>query len=344
MPSLHHRSIAIKNITTAMLMLLLTTLCPKRCRGLQIFRSSKIGRTSQHHHYGDIRSVTSSSLRHGISTVVTACSPHSNHRGCQRISKYPHHKASLIKLYSQNNSSPSDDDVTTTRAIEKAATSSFLKQHLAQLEYDGKLCSEEVTSINDSLLNLLQDETAFHHHNTAVSNVTHVLQTSIELFMAQKESRLGLNTRPIENVGGYVRAIVRNQLNKSSNSVGQHRVDVDAAKQQGHHVGGRSNQFDGALNQQQKQQPQQVQHQEQQPNISSKNDNQSIHTLLQPFIQRSQLNQNELNESCLQTLSQTSIDMAQYALEAYVRQKQRRLAKDMAPILDPSSYVLKILR
>ena len=218
MPSLHRRSTPIDSIViTAMLLMLMTTVCrPKRCHGLQI------GRTLHHrqHHYGGIvRSVTSSSLCHGISAPYV---PHSHPRGGRRISKYSH-KSSLIKLYSQtnnNNSSPHhdpnnviDDDATTTttttRPIETAAISSFLKQHLAQLEYDGKLLPEEVSSINDSLQNLLhQDDdeiTSFHNHknnNRTVSNVTHVIQTSIELFIAQRESRGRMKIRPIENVGG----------------------------------------------------------------------------------------------------------------------------------------------
>jgi hypothetical protein len=44
------------------------------------------------------------------------------------------------------------------------------------------------------------------------------------------------------------------------------------------------------------------------------------------------------------SLSQTSATTAQYVLEAYVRQKQRRLKNGMKSILDPSSYVLTILR
>ena len=370
MPSLHRRSTPIDSIIiTAMLFMLLTTVCrPKRCHGLQIFRPLH---HRQHHHYGGIvRSVTSSSLRYGISTPYL---PHSHHRGGRRISKYSH-KSSLINLYSQtnnNNSSPHhdpnnviDDDAattttTTTRPIETAAISSFLKQHLAQLEYDGKLLSEEVSSINDSLQNLLvlnQDDdeiTSFHYHNNnrTVSNVTHVIQTSIELFIAQRESRWRMKIRPIENVGGYVRTIVRNELSKStSSSSGQYFVDA-MEQPPGHRVGddgGDGHQFvvvDTIQQPQQWEQPQQVQQQQEhhQPKNSSKHDNPSIHTLLQPFIQRSQINQHELNESCLQTLNQTSTDMVQYALEAYVRQKQRRLVKGMVPILDPSSYVLKIL-
>eukprot|EP00986_Skeletonema_menzelii_P020899 scaffold32641_cov160-Skeletonema_menzelii.AAC.1 len=149
-----------------------------------------------------------------------------------------------------------------------------------------------------------------------------------------------MKIRPIENVGGYVRTIVRNELSKStssSSSSGQYFVDA-MEQPPGHRVGdgGDGHQFvvvDATRQQQQWEQPQQVQQQQEhhQPKNSSKHDNPSpsIHTLLQPFIQRGQINQHELNESCLQTLNQTSTDMVQYALEAYVRQKQRRLVKGM---------------
>lgn len=293
MPSLHCHRIAC-NLTITML--LLTTLCPKRCRGLQNIFSSTTRRTSRH--YGGRRFVSS---QRRLSTALPLLSNDHYYR-----SKYPH-RATLTKLYSTNS-----DDVATLRSIEKAA-SSFLKQHLAQLEYDGKLTSNEATSVASCLQVLLEGETTLD--NIAMSNFTNVVQTSIESYLTQKESRRRLNSRPIENVGGYVRTIVRNQL---ANSRSSHRID--------------------AINNDKKQQQQQ-----QQPK-SSNNTCENIHPLLQPFIQRNQINQNELNESCLRTLSQTSNDVAQYALEAYVRQKQRRLEKDMAQISDPSLYVLKILR
>jgi len=313
MPSSLHRRriIAVILIIT----MLLTTLCPKRCHGLQFFHPSTKRLLTHHHRHHRGRlvplqrqgAIINSSCRRGISSLLSNDYSLNCHLGGRCISKYPP-RAIITKLYSNNNSS---NDVTTNHTIGKAA-SSFLKQHLAQLEYDGKLSTDEVTSITDSLMMLLEDETALN--NTTVANFASVLQTSIELFMAQKESRIRANARAIENVGGYVRAIVRNQLDSSNNSVGNNH-GVDSAKQQ----------------------------QQQQPNDTS-NGNGSIHTLLESFIQSGQMNQNELNEPCLLTLSQTSTDMAQYALEAYIRQKQRRVAKDMAPILDPSSYVLKILR
>lgn len=86
------------------------------------------------------------------------------------------------------------------------------------------------------------------------------------------------------------------------------------------------------------------------PSSPSNNDNNSnnescnIQSILQPFIQANQITSQELNKQCIVTLSQTSATTAQYVLEAYVRQKQRRVKNGMKSILDPSSYVLTILR
>ena len=389
MPSLYHRRIAINIRLFVMLLLLLTTRC---CHGLQSFRPSKIiiGRTSNHHHHV-IRSVTSSSICQGIfpatalSLSLNNCnSPQCYLHGGRRISKSPYYRASLTKLYSQtNNSSPrnnskdDDKDAISTHETETAAASSFLKQHLAQLEYDGKLQSKEAASINDSLLNLLHEEetttttaAAFQNRNqinnnnmasSSVSNITQIFQTSIELFLTQTKSRQRLNSqRPIiENAGGYVRMIVRNQLSKKmmmSGSGGttddgggsgqQYRLDVVKEQQQQQ---GSNHQFvDDTIQQQQRQEQvegRQTQQQAKQPqHDSTNNDNTNIQTILQSFLHSNQIQPNELNDSCLETLNQTSPNMVQYALEAYVHQKERRLRKGMTPILDPSSYVLKILR
>jgi len=77
---------------------------------------------------------------------------------------------------------------------------------------------------------------------------------------------------------------------------------------------------------------------------STNNESCNIQSILQPFIQNDQITSQELNKQCIVSLSQTSATTAQYVLEAYVRQKQRRLKNGMKSILDPSSYVLTILR
>ena len=79
-------------------------------------------------------------------------------------------------------------------------------------------------------------------------------------------------------------------------------------------------------------------------NDSTNNESCNIQSILQPFIQNNQITSQELNKQCIVSLSQTSATTAQYVLEAYVQQKQRRVKNGMKSILDPSSYVLTILR
>lgn len=309
------------------IIMLLTTLCPpKRCHSLQIFLPSSTRRWLGNQNGRRLSSSTTATIakptqrQHGPLLNDYSLNYHWGGGRYYCVTRNPHHRATTIKLYSSNSPTEhhnveSNDNVTTNH-IGKAA-SSFLRKHVSQLEYDGKLSTEEATSIIDTITDskILEDETAAAALNDA-ANFSTMLQTSIELFIAQKESRLKSNTRPIANVGGYVRTIIRNQLDKSLSSA----VVIDKTTQQ------------------QQQQP---------PPQSNSNGNESnIHTLLQTFIDKGEINATELDESCILSLSQTttSTETAQTALEAYVRQKQRRVVKDMTPILDPSSYVLKILR
>jgi hypothetical protein len=268
-----------------------------------------------------------------------------------RCSWNNHLHKTAIKLYSNN--SPTDDkhhesssnnynnggNIASGNDILRKTASSFLKKHLSQLEYDGKLSTNEVKSITDALLEFNNDNSLFLIHNNG-SNATDfctILQSSIDLYMVQKESRLKWNIRPIiiANVGGYVRTIIRSQLDRYSNnndsSNNNNNRIIDTVKQTQH------------------------QWQQEQLQNSSNSNEESIPTttttttttntaLLQSFIQKGLIDKNELNASCLSTLHHASTEMVQYALEAYVRQKQRRIVKGMTPILDPSSYVLKILR
>lgn len=195
------------------------------------------------------------------------------------------------------------------------AAASIVKHYLSQLEYDGKVSAEEATSISDALLfsNPVILDNSNKNDNDAQHNInffSRVLQTSIESYMVQKESRRKSGSSPIQNVGGYVQTIVRNQL------LGMKGV-LHANQQL---------------------------HQQQQQNNLPQIDDKSIHSILQSSIQKGYIHQNELDESCIQALNQTSTAIAQYALEGYIRQKKRRLVKNLKPILDPSSYVLKILR
>lgn len=65
---------------------------------------------------------------------------------------------------------------------------------------------------------------------------------------------------------------------------------------------------------------------------------------LQLLLQKNDVSLNELNEHCLIALSRCPDIVANYAVEAYSRQKRKREMKKENKISDPSSYVMAVLR
>jgi len=67
-------------------------------------------------------------------------------------------------------------------------------------------------------------------------------------------------------------------------------------------------------------------------------------TNLESIISSFDIQQSDLNEKCLIALSRSPIQTAKYALDVFAKQTRRREMKGIKKILDPSSYILAVLR
>lgn len=67
-------------------------------------------------------------------------------------------------------------------------------------------------------------------------------------------------------------------------------------------------------------------------------------TNLESIIRSFDIQQSDLNEKCMIALSRSSIQTAKYALDVFAKQTRRREINGLKKILDPSSYILAVLR
>ena len=314
MPSLHRITV---NLLFIMISSLTTRQCPKRCHGLQIL----VPRCMTHGH--QTRSFSLQSRIGGTPNLFRSSSTTSSNDYFRHYYRQHYQRrAAVIKLYGSSNAHTdlSSSNVAVNHNDGKKSVTLFLDDYLANLEHNGKLTANEAKSIGDSILNFLQDEKIPIEKATITNYSENILTKSVELFILQKEIKIRSNARPIENVRGYVRAILRNQWDGSGDGITVGNNHNNESMIDGQHQ------------------------QRQEPSNSDGNDDIRRNNLHSSFFQNGLIDKDELNDACIRALSQRSMEQALYALDAYVCQKERREANNMPPIADPSSYILTILR
>ena len=203
-----------------------------------------------------------------------------------------------------------------------------LQSCVSKFVNDGSLSENESKTINNALFlshygrNLLDS-------SGSADEMAEIIKTSIDSYLTQKMKRIETRREPIANVGGYVRSIVKKQIEmmelmqvSSSNNVqrgsSEAANDVPSTSQMKTYT-------------------------EPGPKAPTEKIDLDMAGVLE-LLRFNYIEPNELNESCLNALSKHSVAAIKYALETYSKQKKRRELSGMDKIASPSSYVMAVLR